>query len=536
MSKTQKLSEMFRGHFYMPTPRLVLLGAMIGVVLLILGGAVSQKIVDVRRSLVMQEMQKRLEIMSESRADVISTWLDGLALVGDHIVRSDVVRLYASEVVLKDALDVSMQAELNQSLLAQEAYMEHMMKEYVHQNNLVKAFMATDKGRIFLSSTTQKKLTEKEMEAIAQVLEHRAMIVTPVQVSSNELLLDIYKPVYALEEGPNTRIVSVMASTFKATGSFMEFVEKSPLHMPGERVYIMQMDNDGQTLKNVSVQDDVSLQNIPNSALDGTFRNDEGFSIRKSAVGEAQVFASSATTRWAPFVVVHEFEAKAALAPLAEYSQAVYSNVLLVVTGLMVALTAWMIYAVGARNRRRVLSQQKAMDALVRATEIRDPYLAGHHKRVAKLALQIGNVLGLSVDSRSTLYYGAMLSGVGKIFVPQDILTKKGKLTAAEKKKMQAHITYAQNVLQDVDFEIPVEKSITQMYERLDGSGYPNKLKGEEISDEARVLAVCDVFCALTQPRSYRKEMNAEAALKQLAKDAKKFDQDVIEALESLVQ
>ena len=538
MSKTTKLKEIARGHFYMPTPRLVMWGGIIALSLLVLGGVVGNILVDMRRQMLQADIEERLEILAQGRADVISTWSEGLTLVGDHISKADVVRLYASEVALKDALPNGEQGQLNESLLAQEPYMQHMIKEYVHQNNLIQAFMVTEQGRVFLSSAEDKELSDKSLQAISRVIETGLNVITPVEVSSNQLLMSIYKPIFALDEESRTpHVVAVMASTFKVSSALMEFMQPSELSLPGERVHIMQSDDKGRTLKNVVVSEDkIALQNMVVSALDGTFRNDAGFEVRSSAVDDLPVFVSSARVNKAPLIVVHEFDRDYALAPLYNYSRTVYSNMLLLVAVLMVTFTAWLVYVIGARNRRRVMSQQKAMDALVRATEIRDPYLAGHHERVAKLALQIGNVLDLDVNTRSTLYYGAMLSGIGKIFVPQEILTKKGKLTAPEKKKMQAHVEHAEKVLQDVEFDMPVQQAISQMSERLDGSGYPNKLKDGDISQEARILAVCDVFCALTHPRSYRKEMTAATAIKQFEKDAKKFDADVLEALKGLVK
>jgi PAS domain S-box-containing protein len=146
------------------------------------------------------------------------------------------------------------------------------------------------------------------------------------------------------------------------------------------------------------------------------------------------------------------------------------------------------------------------VDALIRAVELRDPYLVGHTRRVQRFAALVGERLGMNDGELTTLEIAASLSQVGKIFVPEDILTKAGRLDEEQIQDMRRHVDHALRVIAPIEFDLPVPETIAQMYERLDGSGYPKGLSGDQIQPLARILGVVDVFCALTETRAYRHE------------------------------
>ena len=142
------------------------------------------------------------------------------------------------------------------------------------------------------------------------------------------------------------------------------------------------------------------------------------------------------------------------------------------------------------------------VDALVRAIELRDPFLIGHTRRLQRYAALVGKRLGLNERELATLDIAACLSQVGKMLIPQAILTKPGRLDEAELRILQRHVEHAIEVIRPIEFDLPVTDAIGQMYERLDGSGYPKGLREPQIRPLARVLGVVDVFCALTEPRA----------------------------------
>ena len=181
------------------------------------------------------------------------------------------------------------------------------------------------------------------------------------------------------------------------------------------------------------------------------------------------------------------------------------------------------------RKKERAIEQMVA--ALVRAIELRDPYLAGHSRRVAEFAVAVGRQMDCADDLLTTVELAANLSQIGKLAVPEAILTKPARLTEDEIRQMETHVEHAVHLLEGIEFELPVVETIAQMHERLDGKGYPKGLEGNAITLAARILGACDVFCARVEPRSYRASLAPDAVLDILQENSSRYDPKVIEAL-----
>ena len=208
-----------------------------------------------------------------------------------------------------------------------------------------------------------------------------------------------------------------------------------------------------------------------------------------------------------------------------------------IVDGEVTGLVTVMRDVTELRAQRRQLEQlmQSTISALVRTVELRDPYLVGHAGRLEKLGVLLAQQLQMTPVASQTIRFAARLAGVGKVFIPREILTKKGKLTKTELATIRQHVDHAVDILKPIAFDLPVVDTIQQMYERLDGSGYPKGSKGKAIQPLARVLAVADVFCALIAPRAYREALSVDTALITVQGQAKQFDADVLAALAQLV-
>ncbi|EGB14488.1 metal-dependent phosphohydrolase with PAS/PAC sensor [Pseudodesulfovibrio mercurii] len=184
------------------------------------------------------------------------------------------------------------------------------------------------------------------------------------------------------------------------------------------------------------------------------------------------------------------------------------------------------------KNKRLI---KNAMEALGSTIEAADPYLGGHTKLLAGLSVEVAKVMHLSEMDIAEIETAANLSQIGKMFVPNEILTKPGKLTPEEMAVMEGHVEYAYRILKDIDIAEGVLTAIYQMNERLDGSGYPKKLKGGDIILLARILSVLNVFCAMIRPRSYRSAQRPEQALEILSGETGRFDPAVVEALSDVI-
>ncbi|MGE9986193.1 HD domain-containing phosphohydrolase [Desulfovibrio sp. SGI.169] len=159
------------------------------------------------------------------------------------------------------------------------------------------------------------------------------------------------------------------------------------------------------------------------------------------------------------------------------------------------------------RNAERARQQQRALiSALVHAIESVDPNLAGHSDRLASVTEKVAEEMHLDPREKETLSLASRLSQIDKIFVPRDILTKRGALTPEEREQVHRAREYADKVLHDLRFDLPVRETMREMGERMDGSGSPQGLRGEEISRCGRVLAAVNAFVAMTSPRAWRND------------------------------
>lgn len=173
----------------------------------------------------------------------------------------------------------------------------------------------------------------------------------------------------------------------------------------------------------------------------------------------------------------------------------------------------------------------ESISAIAATVEMRDPYTAGHQRRVAMLATAIAHELELSQHQIEGLHLAAVVHDVGKIKIPAEILSKPGRLTELEFALIKQHPQDGYDILKEVDFPWPIAQFVRQHHERIDGSGYPDGLKGGEISLEASIIAVADVIEAMASHRPYRPGLGIEAALMEInAKRDTMFDARVVDA------
>ncbi len=187
------------------------------------------------------------------------------------------------------------------------------------------------------------------------------------------------------------------------------------------------------------------------------------------------------------------------------------------------------------QQRMKEKAIQQMVTALVRAIELRDPYLGGHSRRVAGFATAVAQRLDASAEDIATVEIAANLSQIGKLAISREILNKPGRLSEGEIAEMQEHLDHAAAILREIDFGLPVLETVYQMHERLDGKGYPAGLSGDQIRLTARILGACDVFCARVEPRSYRAGIAAGEALDILEQNTDRYDPAVVAALREAV-
>ena len=156
------------------------------------------------------------------------------------------------------------------------------------------------------------------------------------------------------------------------------------------------------------------------------------------------------------------------------------------------------------------------INAVAKAVESRDLYIAGHQRRVAQLACAIAVEMGLDADRIEGIRLGALIHDIGKIHLPAEILGKPALLTKIERALIHDHSNVGYEILKDIEFPWPVAVIALQHHERMDGSGYPQGIKGDKIIQEARITSVADVVEAMASHRPYRPGLGIDAALQEI--------------------
>ena len=176
-------------------------------------------------------------------------------------------------------------------------------------------------------------------------------------------------------------------------------------------------------------------------------------------------------------------------------------------------------------------SLEQTIQVIAGTVDQRDPYTAGHQRRVADLCTQIARKMGLDEDRVHGLHLAASIHDLGKVGIPAEILSKPGRLTAIQYSLVKEHAQMGYEIVRGVQFPWPIAEMVLQHHERMDGSGYPNGIKGDAILLESRILAVADVVEVMATRRPYRESLGIEAALKEIEEGrGKVYDADAVDA------
>ncbi len=179
---------------------------------------------------------------------------------------------------------------------------------------------------------------------------------------------------------------------------------------------------------------------------------------------------------------------------------------------------------------------EDTIQAIAATVEMRDPYTAGHQRRVAQLAAAIASEMGMDAERVHGIRLASTVHDIGKIGVPAEILSKPMRLSELEYKIVQEHATMGYNIIKDVSFPWPIAEIAHQHHERMDGSGYPLGLHGESILLEARIVAVADVVESMASHRPYRAGLGIAAALEEISRNrGRLYDADAVDACTRII-
>lgn len=268
----------------------------------------------------------------------------------------------------------------------------------------------------------------------------------------------------------------------------------------------------GRAIRTGEVQFALDLRDEP---ADAPWRSEADSRGLRSAVAIPIREASSGRARGALAV----FGASAGM--FEENDRAILQNIGQDLGHALVALETEERYQAAESARLRALERERhllttAIEALARTIEKRDPHTGGHQGRVAQLVALMAERLGLPRERVDHLRLGALIHDIGKIGVPVEILTKPGRLSPEEFALVKTHTTVGYEIVRDAGLPEDISLAVFQHHERLDGSGYPQGLSGDEISLAGRIVAVADVVDAITDHRPYRPSLGLETAIAEI--------------------
>ncbi|MBP8717513.1 MAG: HD domain-containing protein [Candidatus Atribacteria bacterium] len=195
------------------------------------------------------------------------------------------------------------------------------------------------------------------------------------------------------------------------------------------------------------------------------------------------------------------------------------------VSGLAIAIHNYQDYCQLHKNKNDIIY------AITKLVEIRDPYTAGHQEGVANLATAIAREIGLAKEVIESIRIASLVHDIGKINVPSEILNKPSHLNEVEYNLVKNHPQLGYDILKEISFDFPIAEIVHQHHEKINGSGYPQGLKGEQILLEARIICVADVFNAMASHRPYRAALGIEVAKEELLKNrGVLYDPQVVDA------
>jgi PAS domain S-box-containing protein len=182
-------------------------------------------------------------------------------------------------------------------------------------------------------------------------------------------------------------------------------------------------------------------------------------------------------------------------------------------------------------------TMQDTIKIIAKVVEVKDPYTAGHQQRVSQLSTCIAKELKLPKNKIEGIRIASLIHDIGKIGLPSEILSKPTKLTDIEFGLIKGHSQIGYDILESIDFSYPVAQIVLQHHERLNGSGYPNNLKGDKILLEARILGVADVVEAMSSHRPYRPALGIDAALEEISQNSGiLYDPEVVDVCIRLIR
>jgi len=491
---------------YLTIKRFIFVSVIIVIITVSIGTYISIDLIEQNKEKAIQNVGKSLYLQAAGKAESVNLWRKKLVGVGNYITRTEIIQLFSKEISSKE-----------KQATEKTPYVSFILREFVEKNELIKAKIIGSN----YSEKYKKELSKEQMKGVELVFTSGKSIVLPFYTYNKELAIDVIKPIFNVGNFSD-EVVGALLVTHKVSSELNEILQPSILANIKGNIYLIQINAD-KTISYVKERQLVSLKN--SNGVNNITIGDKDF-----------IYKQMVPVKNTNLRILYEYDTNNIQATLYKYNEKITSSValgIILVTMLLFVVIWSMRYKY---SRDKITLQEQTLKALVRTVALRDPHLAEHNTSLSRCALRVANQLKISVNDRTTLFYSTLLSCVSKLSVPEKILNKPGALTPAEMKIVKDSISQNFKNIEKMEFDLPIQCVVIQMYERLDGTGHPKQLSGNEVTFLARILGACDVYCALTSSRSYRKKLTHREAIEEMRKQEEKFDKLVLDTINDVME
>ncbi len=494
------------------------------------------------RSDLIRDLRVRAQITSHGKSDTLSTWIRSKIDLGGQLSDNPFVQLLAAEYS-----QVTDGGRVQAALAEQLPYINRAFDRFVEQNGLRGAYLFSSDGVAIASAISSPLITENLRDAARQFTGRRETRVLNFRTDKEGTVLDFLTPVYGpqfIASAEGRPVKAVLLVTVPADDIVGEILSSQSYPGLEQSTYLLQRGDPaaGRQQERVGPTSVDAVENI----RAGTQGAGENILRIGSVASQTIVYSYLVVPENFQWRIVFEANTDIIEVPFLRY---LYTG--LALAGLFSLLIFSATMALGWRDRvnhidalskefRRlqVLKDKminNSLQVLIKAVEQRHQNLSGHSMNLARLTKGTAAGLGLSSRQQSELEQASLLSQICKSDLPKEIFDSSERLDKEQKQLLRTCIAESLSNVAALDLDDAVRQAIKQIFERLDGSGFPNGLKGDHIPLISRILSTGDVFVARLSPRAYRETITAQECLKVFRTNPDRYDQAVVEALATFI-
>lgn len=489
-----------------------------------------------------RDLRVQAQIISHGKSDTLSTWIESRIDLGGQLSDNPLVQLLAAEYS-----QVTDSGRVQAALSEQLPYINRAFDRFVEQNGLRGAYLFSSDGVAIASAISSPPITENLRDAARQSAGRSDTSVLNFRTGKEGTVLDFLTPVYGpqfIDSTGDRPVKAVLLVTVPAADIIGEILSSQSYPDLEQSTYLLQR-GDPASGRQQEMVGPTSVDAVENIRA-GTQGAGENFLRIGSLASQTIVYSYLVVPEDFQWRIVFEVNTEVIEVPFSRY---LYTG--LALAGLFALLIFTATMTLGWRDRvnhidmlakefRRLQALKDKMinnslQVLIKAVEERHQDLSGHSMNLARLTKGTAAGLGLSSRQQSELEQASLLSQICKADLPKEIFDSSKRLDKEQKQLLQSCIAESLSNVAVLDLDDAVREAIKQIFERLDGSGFPNGLKGDQIPLVSRILSTGDVFVARLSPRAYRETITAQECLTVFRTNPDKYDQAVVEALATFI-